>query len=321
MTTSAVRATEHAADVAAPAEQVYALIEDVGRWPEIFPPTVHAECVEREGNAEVIRLWATANGAAKTWTSRREHDARRRSITFRQERSQHPVGGMGGEWIVEPVSATACRVRLLHDFFAASDDPADLEWISQAVDRNSRSELDALKSRAELGGSDQLLTFDDTVTVDGSAKDVYDFLNEAQLWSRRLPHVARVALTEETPGLQTLEMDTSTKDGSTHTTSSVRVCTPHSSIVYKQHVLPALMTLHTGHWFIEEGEGAGAGVSVTSRHTVRINTARVTEILGPEADVVTARETVQKALSGNSMTTLRAAKSFAEGSAGGRTAP
>ncbi|MEU0687160.1 aromatase/cyclase [Streptomyces uncialis] len=317
MTTSAVRATEHAVDVAAPADQVYALIEDVGRWPEVFPPTVHAECVERNGNAEVIRLWATANGTAKTWTSRREHDPERRSITFRQERSQHPVGGMGGEWVVEPVSATACRVRLLHDFFAATDDPADLDWISQAVDRNSASELAALKTRAELDGPDQLITFEDSVTVDGGAKDVYDFLNEARRWAERLPHVARVELTEETPGLQTLEMDTSTKDGSVHTTRSVRVCSPHRTIVYKQHVLPALMTLHTGRWLIEERDGAG--VCVTSRHTVRINTARIHEVLGQDADVRTAREMVQKALSGNSMVTLLAAKAFAEGAAGGRT--
>ena len=61
--------------------------------------------------------------------------------TFRVRR---PVGGMGGKWVVEPVSESSCRVRLLHDFFAASDDPADLDWISQAVDRNSTSELHAL---------------------------------------------------------------------------------------------------------------------------------------------------------------------------------
>jgi aromatase len=315
VTTSAVRTTEHTVDVAAPAQQVYALLADVDQWPEIFPPTVHAECVERNGNTELIRLWATANGTPKTWTSQRVHTPERGSITFRQERSQHPVGGMGGEWIVEPLSATSCRVRLLHDFFAASEDPADLDWISRAVDRNSGSELAALRDRAELAGPDQLITFEDTVTVDGGAKDVYDFLNEAREWPRRLPHVARVRLTEDTPGLQTLEMDTSTKDGSVHTTSSVRVCRPHSGIVYKQHVLPALLSLHTGRWLIEE-HAAGA-VTVTSRHTVRINTARIAEVLGQDADADTARTMVRKALSGNSLATLHAAKSFAEGSATG----
>jgi aromatase len=318
VTTSAVRNVEHEVNVGAPAERVYALIADVSKWQEIFPPTVYAECVEKDGNSELIRIWATANGTAKTWTSRRQHDPERMSVTFRQERSQHPVGGMGGEWVVEPVSESECHVRLLHDFFAASDDPADLDWISQAVDRNSTSELHALKTSAELTGPDQLITFDDTVTVDGSAKDVYDFLNQAQLWSHRLPHVARVSLEEETPGLQILEMDTMTKDGRMHTTRSVRVCRPHISIVYKQVVMPALMTLHTGRWLLEERDGAG--VSVTSRHTVGINTARIADVLGAGADVLTAQEFVRKALSGNSLATLHAAKDYAEGIRGRRAA-
>ncbi|WP_141579109.1 aromatase/cyclase [Actinomadura sp. WMMA1423] len=315
---STVRETEHEIKVEAPAERVYALIADVGRWPEVFPPTVHAECVEREGNDELIRLWATANGAAKTWTSRRRHDPERMSVSFRQERSHHPVGGMGGTWVVERVSESACRVRLLHDFFAAGDDPADLDWISRAVDRNSGAELDALKASAELSGPDQAVTFEDTVTVDGSAKDVYDFINEARLWPQRLPHVSRVALEEETPGLQILEMDTSGGDGSVHTTRSVRVCRPYSSIVYKQGVLPALLSLHLGEWVIEEREGAG--VSVTSRHTVRVDPARIADVLGPGADAPAAYEAARKALSGNSLITLRAAKAHAEGAGGGREA-
>ena len=56
--------------------------------------------------------------------------------------------------------------------------------------------------------------------------------------AERLPHVARVVLTEDTPGLQFLEMDTRTKDGSTHTTKSVRVCFPDTRIAYKQITLP-----------------------------------------------------------------------------------
>lgn len=311
MTTSAVRDTEHRVDVGAPAGRVYALLADVGKWPETFPPTVHAECLEKNGNSELIRIWATANGTAKTWTSRRQHDPERMIIGFRQERSQHPVGGMGGRWVVQPVSGSECRVLLLHDFYAVSDDPADLDWISQAVGKNSVAELRALKAAAELTGPEPF-TFEDTVEVDGSAIDVYDFLNEAQLWSERLPHVARVSLEEETSGLQILEMDTRTTDGSVHTTKSVRVCQPHGTIVYKQTVLPPLMALHTGRWLIQARDRGG--VFVTSRHTVRINAARVPDLLGPDADVLSAQEIVRKALSANSLITLRAAKAYAEGS-------
>lgn len=309
MAVSDSRNVEHEVNIDAPAGRVHALIADVGKWPEIFPPTIHAECVGKDNDSELIRIWATANGAAKTWTSRRQHDHGRLSIAFRQERSQPPVGGMGGVWVVEPLSESGCRVRLSHDYFAATDDPNDLDWISRAVDRNSAAELGALKASAELTGSEQPMTFDDTVLVDGEARDVYDFLNEAHLWQDRLPHVTRVSLEEETSGLQVLEMDTRTKDGSTHTTRSVRVCQPYNSIVYKQIVLPPLMTLHTGRWLIEPWEG---GVSVTSRHMVRINESRIAEVLGEGADLASAQRFVRNALSANSLATLRLAKSHAE---------
>lgn len=310
---------EHAIDVAAPAQRVYDLVANVEDWPTVFGPTVHATYVEKSFSDELIRLWATANDTAKTWTSRRQTDFVAMRISFRQEKSSPPVGGMGGTWIVEPTGPGSCRVRLLHDYFAASDDPADLEWIIKAVDRNSHAELAALKSTAESGPG-ELMTFDDTVEVDGRAADVYDFLNEAQLWQERLPHVVRVRLEEDTPGLQILEMDTRTKDGSVHTTKSVRVCQPHDRIVYKQIVVPALMTLHTGRWSIEER--TGGWVSVTSRHTVRINTENIAKVLGEGADVAAARTFVRNALSGNSMATLRLAKTYAEqAAAAAATAP
>jgi aromatase len=316
--TNTIRNVEHEITVKAPAARVYEVIEDVGRWPEIFPPTVHAECAERDGSSELIRIWATANGTAKTWTSKREHDPEKMSIGFRQTKSQHPVGGMGGTWIVEHVSDSECHVRLLHDWWAVTDDPADLDWIGQAVDRNSTAELGALKTNVELSGPEHLLTFEDTVEVNGSAEDVYDFLNEAQLWKERLPHVTRVTLDEETSGLQTLEMDTQAKDGSVHTTRSVRVCRPHESIVYKQIILPPLMTLHTGRWSIAPRDGGG--VSVTSRHTVRINADRIPELLGENANMAIAQKTVQGALSANSLATLRLAKIYAEDAGSRRVA-
>jgi aromatase len=313
---STTHQAEHRITVDAPAERVYELIADVEKWPNMFDPTVHAECVEQSGQAERIRIWATANGAVKTWTSRRHRDPAALSIGFRQEKSQHPVGGMGGTWVIEPLTDDTCRVRLLHDYFAATADPADIDWITKAVDRNSTKELHALKSTAEAGGSPALLTFDDVVEVDGTAKDVYDFLNEAQRWTERLPHVARVSLDEETPGLQVLEMDTRTKDGSVHTTRSVRVCEPHRRIIYKQIVLPALLTLHTGRWLIEEP--APGRVSVTSEHTVRIDESRVTSVLGAGADLAAAQDFVRGALSGNSLATLRLAKTYAENGHGRR---
>ncbi|GAA4078566.1 MULTISPECIES: aromatase/cyclase [Actinomadura] len=311
MATDGVREVEHEITVAAPAAQVYDLIAQVENWPRLFPPTVYVDHVDKGETEERIRIWATANGEIKNWTSRRRLDRERLRIEFRQEVSSPPVASMGGTWIIEPLAADTSRVRLLHDYRAVDDDPEKLAWIDRAVDRNSTSELAALKANAELvtGDRDVLLSFEDTVEIDGSAKDVYDFLNEADLWKERLPHVAEVRLTEETPGLQVLRMDTRTKDGSTHTTESVRVCFPHHKIVYKQLVLPALMNLHTGYWLLTEHDG---GVTATSQHTVIINTDNITKVLGEDADLDRARTFVRTALSGNSSATLRHAKEYAE---------
>ncbi|UQX05444.1 aromatase/cyclase [Streptomyces sp. RerS4] len=302
---------EHEITVRAPAAEVYRLIAEVENWPRIFPPTVYVDHLDRGENDERIRIWATANGEVKNWTSLRTLDPEALRITFRQEVSAPPVASMGGAWIIEPIADDVSRIRLLHDYAAIADDPDDLKWIDEAVDRNSRSELAALKANLELAHATAEVTFsfEDTVHVEGSAKDLYDFVNEADRWQERLPHVATVRLDEVSPGLQILEMDTRAKDGSTHTTKSYRVCFPHHKIAYKQVTLPALMTLHTGYWTFTDTED---GVTASSQHTVVLNTENITRVLGPEAGVAEATEYVRTALSTNSRATLGYAKAYAE---------
>jgi aromatase len=311
MTPQDAREAQHEITIAAPAPAVFQLLAEVGNWPRIFPPTIYVDQLECSGNDERIRIWATANGQVKNWTSRRILDTGGLRIDFRQEVSAPPVAAMGGAWIIEPLSAAACRVRLLHDFCSVNDDPQGLAWISAAVDRNSRSELAALKSNVEAAYATHELTFsfEDTIQVDGWAKDVYDFICEAGLWPERLPHVATVRLAEDSPGLQTLEMDTRAKDGSVHTTVSYRVCVPYRKIAYKQVTLPALMSLHTGYWTFRDND---SGVAASSQHAVVLNADNIPRVLGADATVADARDYVRSALSTNSLATLSHARDYAE---------
>ncbi|MEU7147202.1 aromatase/cyclase [Streptomyces sp. NPDC039022] len=306
------REVEHEIAVAAPASEVYRLLAEVENWPRLFPPSVYVDHVEKNGDEERIRIWATANGQPKNWTSRRRLDKERLRITFAQEVSAPPVAEMSGTWILEPRGESDCRVRLLHTYRAVDDDPAGLQWIDEAVDHNSRAELAALKENVELAAhsADLMFSFEDSVRINGAAKDVYDFINEAQSWTERLPHVSSIRLTEHSPGVQTLLMDTVAKDGSTHTTESVRVCFPHYGIAYKQTTLPALMSLHTGYWrFEEDSDGF---TTATSQHTVVVNTGNIARILGPGAGVGEARTFLREALGTNSRATLSHARTFAE---------
>ncbi|MGW1196783.1 aromatase/cyclase [Streptomyces sp. NPDC002536] len=314
--TTTTHVTEHTVTVAASPDAVYGLIADVSAWPQVFGPTVHAEVPEDDGGRQLLRIWATANGQVRTWQSRRELDPEARTVAFRQVVSAAPVESMGGEWRIEPDEDGGCRVVLLHDYRAIGDDPESVALIEQAVDRNSTAELAALKRVAEQGAArDELhFTFSDSVRIEGAAADVFSFLDRADLWPERLPHVARLGLTEDEPGIQHMDMDTRSPDGSAHNTTSVRVCfADRHEIVYKQLRVPAAMSGHTGRWTIEpDAEGGGDAVVATSWHTVTLDPEGVRQALGAQATLAEARALVRRALGANSSTTLRHAKHYAE---------
>lgn len=306
------RAVEHEVTVAAPAAAVYQLIADAQRWPHIFPAVVHVDRIEQAGRTERLRMWAVGNGKPVGWTSARVLDPAGMRVEFRQEDCVPPVAAMSGRWLIEPVSKASSLVRLALEYRAVGGDPDGLSFIAQAVEQNSEPELAALKASAEADPAAEAelgVSFEDTVWVDGAIKDVYDYLNEAQLWAERLPHVDRVCLTEETPGLQILEMDTHIKDGSPHTTRSVRVCFPPGRIVYKQVGLPAPLTVHTGYWQLTE---EGDRVRAISQHSAVLNAAYIPTMLGQQATVRQARDFIRDALSTNSLATLGHAKKHAE---------
>ncbi|WP_377270032.1 aromatase/cyclase [Peterkaempfera sp. SMS 1(5)a] len=316
--TTGVRVTEHSITVSAQPADVFALVAEVSGWPQLFGPTVHVEVLEERPldgcrSEQLLQIWATAGGQARTWTSARTLDEGAGRIRFRQVVSAPPVQSMGGEWIVEQ-DGEGTRVTLLHHYRAIGDDPAAVELIEQAVDRNSRAELAALKAGAELGAlrGELMFTFSDAQQIDGSAEDVFAFLDRADLWPERLPHVARLELAEDEPGIQHMDMDTRSPDGSTHNTVSIRVVfRDRRTIVYKQTRVPAAMAGHTGRWVIEPAED-GAGIVATSWHTVVLDPEGVRRMLGPQATLEEARALVRKALGTNSSTTLRHAKEFAE---------
>jgi aromatase len=314
MTDPARRHTVHTHLSWAPADVLYGLVADVTRWPVLLGPTLHAEVLEQADDEERFVLWALVNGEAKTWTSRRTRSAGERRIRFTQERSQPPIGSMGGAWHFRPAPGGATELVLEHDFTAAGDDPAVLDQLTAAVDRNSRDELAALAGLAErlaehhLAPDDVVFAFEDEVRVTAPPEDIYTFVHRSDLWPERLPHVARVALGTPRPGVQDMEMDTVTPEGGHHTTRSIRLCFPECfpdrQIVYKQLVPPALLLGHSGSWdFRPDPDGAG-GTVVTARHMVAIDPGRIEEVLGAGRTLADARSWLRSALGANSRATL-----------------
>jgi aromatase len=308
----AIHHTKHEISVAAEPDTVYKLIADVSGWPHVFGPTVHVDLLHDDGREQLLRIWALAHGEVRDWTSRRALDAVAGRVSFQQVVSSAPVASMGGEWIVTPAGPGASHVTLTHQFEAIADDQDAVVWIDEAIERNSTVELAALKQAAELGAGreDLHFTFSDTQVIRGSAAAVFEFIDRADAWPRRLPHVSRLALTEQPGGVQHMEMDTRSPDGSVHTTTSIRLCFPErGTIVYKQLQVPPVMAGHTGRWVFEESDGS---VIARSWHTVTLSPEGVRAALGPDVTAAQAREKVRHALGTNSLTTLRRAKEFVE---------
>ncbi|MEU6668513.1 aromatase/cyclase [Streptomyces sp. NPDC046727] len=301
------RSVTHSIDIEAPVTAVYGLVADASRWPVVFGPTVHVDVLERGALEERFRIWAFAKGTVASWSSRRHFDAERLTVGFRQERSVPPIASMGGLWEFRDLGTDAggrsrTRVLFRHDFTLAEDTPETLRRITEILDQNSTAELEALKNVAELGVSTDALvfSFEDTVEYDGDPAPAYRFVYDCAAWPRRLPHVEAVDVAEDVPGVQHMEMETRAADGTTHRTTSVRVCTLDERIVYKQTKLPKVLLGHSGSWhFTRTAEGRAA---ITSRHLVMLDPREVAP--GGLADF---RDQVESTLKRSSRTTMEAA--------------
>ncbi|TDD73459.1 aromatase/cyclase [Actinomadura rubrisoli] len=318
-----VRETEHTITVPAPADTVYDLIADAGRWPAIFTPTVHVQYLDTAPDGEErLRIWAFAGGGTdvRGWVSRRALDFEARRVAFRQTEPAPPVAAMRGEWLVSPSGAESSEVAFRHWFSAAGDDPGILDKIEEVVDRNSRAELDSLRRAAAQRHrlADLIVDFEDEVFIAAPARKVYDFLARAGDWPELIPHVARVELTEDAAGVQILEMDTRESAGDpdrteVHTTVSARVLLPPDSIVYKQTALPDFLSAHVGSWVLREDK---RGVTAVARHTVVLKEEAITRVLGPGGTAAKAGDLVRRSIGANSVATLRRARELTEGAEG-----
>ncbi|MFF3847877.1 aromatase/cyclase [Streptomyces sp. NPDC002328] len=318
VTEERVHRTAYSVEVAAPAAVVYGLVSEAVQWPLFFPSNVHVERLEFDGTNERLRMWATAGGRIRSWISTRVQDPQTRRVEFRQQHVQPPVRTMDGTWAVEELPGEACLLTLRHAFTVHGDRAEDVAWVERALAVNSRAQLDSLRSLAQRWArfDSLVLTFEDSLRIDAPAEPVYEFLHRAADWPGVLPHVSRLELTEDTPGVQVMTMDTRTQDGAVHTTESVRVCFPHAGrIVYKQTATPELIEAHSGEWNVVSD---AHGVTAVAQHSVVLREDAVRRVLGPDAGLAHARRHVRQTLRRDTTALLHRARTHAESAPGTR---
>lgn len=315
MTKSQQHSVQDEVSVTAPAEVVRSLVQDVAAWTQLHEPAVHAEVLQDSGDERLIRHWAVADRhSARIWQERRTKADHGDRISFVHEPAEAPFGSLGGAWTFQE-QGDKTLVTLRHDF--------------TLLDGQGASQADELSARLRHGGQAYLRTlahaaenreeldrliisFTDALFVAGEIKDVYDYLWDADKWEERIPHIAKLDLEQPAPDVQFFDMDTSTPDGSSHHTRSVRITVEPDIIVYKQTKLPVLLDGHTGHWkFTRTPEG----VIAEARHTATIKPSAL-HVLGEGTTVLDARKYLRRVLSANSVSNLRLAKAYAEERAG-----
>ncbi|BCL32533.1 SRPBCC family protein [Streptomyces aurantiacus] len=294
--------------VDAPAEVVLGLIADPDPLHYLSPTIVYAER-DTTGPAfparDSVTVW-TVTEDEQVWsrTQHRTLDSDGLRVAF-EDTVESTLAGVHGAWVLRAVSADKTEIELTQDTSALTS--------PEAVARAEGARSDLLSTVAYAAGnrqelSDLVVDFRDPLFAAGSPEDAYKILYEADRWPERLAHVSRIDMTEDVPGIQFFDMDTTTSDGAPHTTRSVRICFPHSKIVYKQIGLPALLDAHTGHWLFTPTR---EGIVVESRHVAVIKPSAL-PVLGEGTTVEDARRYLRRVLSTNSMTNLRLAKEFAE---------
>lgn len=263
-----VHQVSHAVEVAAPAGVVYGLIADAVQWPLHFPANVHVERLDYDGVRERLRMWVVADGQVKSWTSGRVQDAAHRTVTYQQEQLMEPAASMSGTWSVTELGAGRCRLAIDHSFSAVQDRPESLAWLEQATRANARADLHSLQDVARRWPRLEtlVLSFEESVRVNGPAELVYGFLYEVADWSEQVPHVKHVEVDESQAGIQKVTMEVDGHDGARQRVSSVRVCFPHAGrIVFKEPGPLGPVAAHCGEWLVVPDE---SGVTVLAQHHV-----------------------------------------------------
>lgn len=317
-----VRCLRHSAEVAAPAEAVYALLADAVRRPLYSPAVVHVERMDAEGDRERLRVWELIGGAVRCSLWARVCHPGERRIEFWRLRGEGSTGSLAGQWTVRQSAGGHCVVSVAHEFTlagtphgggggeGAGDAPA-------AVD-SARAALESVRRIAESAhGPRQLaFTFRESVRVEGPGEVVYDFLYRAAGWAGRVPHVRHVELSEPSPGIQALDYGLRLPGGTVRGASSLRLCFPHAGrIVHKQTTPWAPVAAHTGEWSVLPDEH---GVRVIAEHTVLLDPGvlpdgeHAREDAEGEAGIGAVRVRVRESIGQASLAILEQARRHAE---------
>lgn len=141
--------TDNAVVVNAPMDLVWAMTNDVEKWPVLFSEYASAEILERNGTTLRFRLTMHPDdqGRVWSWVSERQADPRTRTVRARRIETG-PFEYMDIFWCYREVPG-GVEMRWTQDFQMKPAAPFDDDQMTQHLNRTTRAQMDLIRRRVE----------------------------------------------------------------------------------------------------------------------------------------------------------------------------
>jgi aromatase len=301
--------TERDALVAAPAAEVLALLDALADWPLLMSRIVHVEPLNQDGPVRLAHLWSLSALGIDDTVCRIAPGPRAAELTVAPLAARPPASALSLRWRAEPDGAEHSKVTLTQEFEAIADDPDAVRQLRRLLGALADSDLSSLRRAAAIHAAYPAcrFSFGNRVPLprDASADAAFDFLSRPEKWPSHLPGVALVSLHEERPGVQRLEMSVEEPDGSLREERAARLCCAQRHTIVQKSLRPrAPLFSHTVVYSVTRAVDGQAG-SVGCQHTMVLDPLAVEPAFGPDATFAQATESVRRAVSAESLLTLR----------------
>ncbi|SDD14683.1 SRPBCC family protein [Streptomyces prasinopilosus] len=147
--------TENGITIDAPFDLVWEMTNDLENWPDLFSEYASVEVLSREGDTTTFRLTMHPDGDGKVWSwvSERTPDRARRTVRARRVETG-PFAHMDILWEYEQLP-DGVRMNWTQDFAMKPDAPVDDAWMTDNINRNSRTQLALIRDRIEQAAGER----------------------------------------------------------------------------------------------------------------------------------------------------------------------
>ncbi|WP_055530727.1 SRPBCC family protein [Streptomyces graminilatus] len=148
--------TENSITIDAPIDLVWDITNDIENWPRLFTEYSSLEVLSREGDTTAFRLtmYPDDNGTVWSWVSERTVNRATRTVRARRVETG-PFAHMNILWEYKELPGGGTEMRWTQDFAMKPEAPVDDDWMTDNINRNTRTQMGLIRDRIEQVARDR----------------------------------------------------------------------------------------------------------------------------------------------------------------------